>query len=96
MIKTTFNLLLEIIENYDNNHIIYAKSFTPNLLDEVLIDDDVYEIKNNIDGFEYLFGMNQLKSILRNLDYQRPNNNDLNLCLAAINYYINNDAYITL
>ena len=96
MIKTSFKILLENIENYDNNHIIYTKTINPNLFDDLLIDDDIYEIKENLDGFEYLFGMGQLKSVLRNLNSQKPNNHNLNLCMDAISYYIKYDAFIDL
>jgi hypothetical protein len=96
MTKISFEFLLKNIEKYDNNNILYTKSSPVNLYDEVIVDNDIYDIKDNINGFEYFCGMNQLKSVLRNLSMQNPNYTDLNICIDAINYYIEYDAFIDL
>jgi hypothetical protein len=75
---------------------LYTKYSPINLHDEIIVDNDIYDIKDNIDGFEYFCGMNQLKSILRNLSLQKSENIDLKICIDAINYYIKYNAFIDL
>jgi hypothetical protein len=47
------------------------------------------------EGFQYVIGVDQIKDALENLSFQSKNL-DISVCIKAINYYIENDAFIDL
>ena len=91
-----FGECIKNIDDYNYKYSLYAKNMPIKLEDEMLLEEALYDIKDKINEFNYVIGVEEVKSILRNLDSQNATNDDLNLCVDAINYYIEYDAFIDL
>lgn len=89
-INALFNQIKEIDEGF-----LYLKSneISPN--EEILIVyEDKYTIPDeDIDGFKYQLGLDQVQDIIENLTMQIENPT-LEDCIEAVNYYIKNDAFV--
>ena len=96
MIKTIFIDFINNINDYNYKYSLYSKILPINLGDEILLEEELYDIKDTIGEFNYIIGVEDIKDIMNNLKMQLPKNNDLQICANAINYYIENDAFIDL
>jgi len=75
---------------------LYTKSDRLESQEKVLItyDNDDYTLPlEEIDGFKYRVGIFQIEEVIQNLKIQTKNPDTEN-CIKAINFYIENDAFI--
>jgi hypothetical protein len=86
------NLLREI-NLYDYTYNLYAIKLPLKEDSQILLDSDLYEIKESIDDFYYVMGIQDINDIVENLKLQTCKIN-VNQIIAAINYYIENDAFM--
>jgi hypothetical protein len=96
MIIIKFEDFIKNVDNFNYTYSLYAKNLPIGLNDEVLLEEELYDVKDNIDAFDYIIGIEDIKGVLNNLNIQLPNNMDLNICVDAVNYYIEYDAFIDL
>lgn len=96
MIKEKFENFIKNINDYNYKFSLYAKSLPIQLSETIILNEELYEVKDKIDGFNYIIGVEDLKDVLSNLQEQISDNSDIYLCADAINYYIENDAFIDL
>ena len=95
--KMSIGKLKDDIEKYPDNWGICASHFP--LKDAsaiILIDSDDPDEEKLPDSFVYIMGLYQVKDIVENLKLQGTDNIDTKKFLAAINFFIENDAYLVL
>lgn len=93
MKKEIFNDFLNHISDYGYTYSLYAKKVPISNNDEILLYDELYDIPDEIDGFMYVIGIDHIEQVLENLSFQIQNP-IMEDYIEAINYYIENDAFI--
>ena len=96
MIKLKFDDFVKNIENYNEKYGFYVKSLPLKIDDVVCLFDAGYDIVESIDDFKFMIFVFAINDVLENLKEQTSGNIDINLCIEAINYYIQYDAFIDL
>lgn len=96
IVHTKFELLIDQILKFEerNNCFLYKVPGLINLTDSVLVvEDEDYDAPEEIDGYFCSLSWSGIKDVLDNLSSQIPNPTLENYA-EAINYYIENDAFI--
>ncbi len=94
--KTKILLINDFIAHLENfkDGALYSKSKKLNLSDNVLIaHEDRYLEAEEIDGFSYMLELSQVEDVISNLTAQIHHPTLKNI-IEALNYYIENDAFI--
>lgn len=89
------DLIKEInISEMKSNFFIYSmNSILQKEEDVLLVEDDEYDVPDEIDGYEHRMSWQTAKGVIENLQSQNPTPT-LDDYIEAINYYIENDAFI--
>ena len=91
--EINFTNLLDSLEKFPEGF-LYLKARKVNSFEKVLVVyNDPYFAEDSIEGYHYSLCIFQIEDILENL-YQQISSPTLDQKIEAINYYIENDAFI--